>query len=128
MVRSLNDGFKRICVARKDIYLQRSLAVHGAKAAGRIGDACARQYPHYPGTYPLKELLDERKGFDLRDRPSADHEIRVVFQDRCDQFCDVVPTILVVAVCIYDDVGTTSEARVNADYERICQTAVQRHT
>ncbi len=48
----------------------------------------------------------------------ADHEIGALFDNRPNELSDRLGGILVVAVCIHDDVGPEAKARVYAAKER----------
>ena len=109
----LHDGFQCICILIVHVDAHRRLLAVGAKAAGRIGDIRLGRRAHHPASQSLQFLLDKRKFFNLVNRALTDHNIRLFLQDGLHQLPDIRTAVLVVRICVDDNVRAIAQCQVN---------------
>ena len=60
----------------------------------------------------------------LVDRSLADDDIRFMFKDRLDELRDIIGAVLIVCVCVDDDISTTSKTGIKPCHESFRQSLV----
>ena len=105
----LDECLQGISVVAEDGQTQRRLASEGPESTGGIRDGDPGGSLHHPTAPFLQGSLERRKVLQRRHPPVADDDVGPPLQNRLDQPSDILPPILVVGVCVDDDVSTGSQ-------------------
>jgi hypothetical protein len=120
----LNNRLKRIGVTVKNNKARSRFRRICAKTARRVRNIRPRKPTHRKTTCLLKLLLRPRKMLNLLNRPGADDNILLTFQDGLCQILYILRFILIVAVRINNNVRTQFQRPAKPLRKRSRQAAI----
>ena len=115
-----------VSVFVEDVELHRSIPTHSAKAARSVSYVSVAEYLDHMAAKPLQIFFDRREMVDLSNWACAYHDIGPSGQHRFNEFWDVVCTILIVGVCVHDDIRACRNARFETGEKCLGKSLVRR--
>ena len=124
LVARIDDCLQRIGVFAGNVDFHGRIPAIGAKTAGRIRNFAARCLAHHAAACLLQLLFEAGEMLDAVRIPIADDHLGFSLQNRLYQRRNIPAVILVVAVCIDDDIRAQPQAGIQPSHKALGQPAV----